>query len=94
MAILIKGNTIIHGQPIRVYDNGGRTYDRYTVVYIAKPERQARLFASVGMSKNPFHPQGFGQHCTAMPGKHLGRRILFSALPDDCQKLVNQDLAA
>jgi hypothetical protein len=92
MSIVIKGNSIVKGQPIRVYDNGGKTYDRYTVVYMAEPERQAKLFASIGMSEYPFHPQGFGQHGTAMPGKHLGRRILFTALPEDCQRLVNRDL--
>ena len=92
MAIMIRGNSIVQGQPIRCYDNGGKTFDRYTVLYMAEPERQAGLFASVGMSTNPFHPQGFGQHCTAMPGKHLGKRILFSALPDDCQKLVRLGL--
>ena len=92
MSIVIKGNSIIEGQPIRCYDNGGKTCDRYTVVYMAEPERQPNTFAALGMSAAPFHPQGFGQHCTAMPGKHLGRRILFSALPDDCQKLVIRDL--
>ena len=94
MSIAIKGNSIIKGQPIRCYDNGGKTFDRYTVVYMAEPERGHNTFAAVGMSADPFWPQGFGQHCTAMPGKHLGRRILFSALPDDCQKLVTRDLTS
>jgi hypothetical protein len=46
----------------------------------------------VGMSSNPFHPQGFGQHCSAMPGKHLGKRVPLASLPPDCQALVGQDL--
>ena len=94
MAIVIKGNSIVNGKPIRVYDNGGKTIDRYTVVYMSEGEHLANTFEAVGMSENPFHPQGFGQHCTAMPGKHLGKRIMFSSLPDDCQRLVNRDLAA
>jgi hypothetical protein len=79
---------------IRCYDNGGKTFDRYTVIYMDEPEPNAgrNLFASVGMSENPFHPQGFGQHCAAMPGKHLGKRISFYQLPDKCRKLVMQDL--
>lgn len=77
---------------IRIYDNGGKTFDRYTVVYMDYPERQHNTFAAVGMNSEPFHPQGFGQHCTAMPGRHLGKRISFEELPKDCQKLVLQDL--
>ena len=78
---------------IRCYDNGGETFDRYTVVYIDFPERRPNTFESVGMSANPFHPQGFGQHSAAMPGKHLGKRIAFASLPDDCRKLVLRDLS-
>jgi hypothetical protein len=76
---------------IKIYDNGGKTADRYTVVYMTERERDG-TYAAVGMSEQPFHPQGFGQHCTAMPGPHLGKRIPFAALPLDCQRLVRQDL--
>ena len=79
---------------IRIYDNGGKSFDRYTVVFMDQPERAANTFAALGMSERPFHPQGFGQHCSAMPGRHLGRRIAFEQLPADCQKLVKQDLEA
>jgi hypothetical protein len=79
-------------EKILCYDNGGKTADRYTVVYISEPERQPGTFAAVGMSASPFHPQGFGQHCAAIPGKHLGKRIKFDELPEDCQKLVIRDL--
>lgn len=78
---------------IRCYDNGGATCDRYTVVYMDWPERQPGIYAAVAMNAEPFHPQGFGQHTTAMPGKHLGRCIAFKDLPEDCRKLVMQDLA-
>ena len=89
----------IKGSRIACYDNGGKTMDRYTVVYLNEmegrpdlPLHRGNLFAAVGMNEVPFHPQGFGQHCTAMPGPHLGKRIRFSALPEDCRKLVMQDL--
>jgi hypothetical protein len=78
---------------IRCYDNAGKTADRYTVVYMAIPERTPNTFLSVGMSAEPFHPQGIGQHGAAMPGRHLGKRIRFEDLPADCQKVVMQDLA-
>lgn len=76
---------------VKVYDNGGKTYDRYTAVYLDHPESSG-LYGARGMSKHPFHPQGFGMHCSAAPGKHLGKRIKFEELPADCQKLVLQDL--
>ena len=76
---------------IRIYDNDGKTADRYTVVYMDHPTR-AGLYECVGMDEKPFHPQGFGQHSEAMPGLHLGRRIKLTDLPKDCQKLVLRDL--
>ena len=42
-----------------IYDNGGETFDRFTVYY-NEPENNS-LWAGRGMSSNPFHPQGFGQ---------------------------------
>lgn len=77
---------------IRIYDNGGKTIDRYTVVFMDEPEHQPDTFACLAMNERPFHPQGFGQHSTAMPGRHLGKRIAFEQLPEDCQKLVRRDL--
>lgn len=78
---------------IEIYDAGDDVYDRYTVVYLNEPERKKDMFECVGMSEHPFHPQGFGQHSTAMRGSHLGKVISFDQLPPDCQKLVRRDLA-
>jgi hypothetical protein len=77
---------------LRIYDNGGKTADRYSVLFMDQPEAQPGTFACLGMSEHPCHPQGFGQHCSAMPGPHLGRRIKFSQLPEDCRKLVLEEL--
>lgn len=82
----------IETMDVRIYDNGGKTADRYTAVYMDEPERQKGLYACVGMDDRPFSPQGFGQHGVAMPGAHLGKRIDFADLPKDCQRLVRQDL--
>ena len=54
-------------RPVRIacYDNGGKTADRYTVVYLEtafEARRGGTYYECVGMSENPFHPQGFGQH--------------------------------
>ena len=65
--------------------------DRYTVVYMEQPENGHNMFACVGMNDSPFHPQGIGQHSACMIGRHLGKRIPFETLPEDCQKLVKMD---
>lgn len=78
-------------QGIEVYDNGGATFDRYTVVFKNSPEGNG-LYASLGMSERPGHPQGFGQHSTAEPGSHLGRRIQLAELPEECRNLVIREL--
>ena len=81
-------------EAIRIYDNQGATFDRFTVVFMHRPERTPGLYAALGMSERPFHPQGFGQHCTAAPGAHLGKRMKLEQLPDECQKLVKRELEA
>lgn len=42
---------------IRCYDNGGRTVDRYTIVFTGR-NGGFTLYCS----ENPDHPQGVGQH--------------------------------
>jgi hypothetical protein len=87
---------------LAVYDNGGRTADRYTVVYT--PERTVTrgyptrdVFPYVHMSSDPFWPQGVCQHGELgfRPTAEWGREkvIAFEELPPDCQRAVRQDLA-
>lgn len=93
---------------VRIYDAPG-TADRYTVVFTNKAMTNGRdrWFMYLGMSADPFSPQGIGQHGeskwqpldvsnTGWPpaiGRkcHLGTRIPFDALPEDCKRLVAQD---
>lgn len=81
---------------IRAYDDGGKTLDRYTVVYLEtafiQPTTGRKVYEFVGMSEDPFHPQGFGQHGECETGRHLGKRIRFADLPPACQRLVLSDL--
>ena len=82
-----------YGTVLRCYDNGGKTFDRYTVVppRWAKEERERDAdFNSFGASEHPFHPQGFGQHGSAMAGPHLGKRVKWTDLPPDVQTLARQ----
>lgn len=78
-----------------IYDNDGKTADRFTVVYDSFEGYQTngkKLWYCVSMDGSPFHPQGIGMHCTTLLGRHLGKKITFEQLPIDCQKLVFQDL--
>ena len=86
---------------IRCYDNGGETADRYTVVFTRtghKRGMRGRCFY-LGMNAEPFHPQGIGQHGEAegmidRPSYgHLGKRIAFEALPEECKRCVRQTYA-
>lgn len=83
---------VSHSADVRIYDNGGKTADRFTSVYMDSPERQPGMYECIGMSENPFHPQGFGMHSSAMPGAHLGKRIRFDDLPDACKRLLCRDI--
>jgi len=82
---------------IRIYDDGGKTLDRYTVVFTGNYKGRDRICYYLGMSEYPFHPQGFGQHGWSReiidyPSyKQLGKKIAFDKLPEQCQKLVIQD---
>lgn len=77
-----------------------RTWDRYTVFYVEPVTDDGNRFCYVGMSANPFHPQGFGQHgelerYQMTQYRYANRRhaCKWSDLPADCKKLVRQDLA-
>ena len=66
-----------------IWDNGGKTMDRYTVVF-RKPAYHLGLLGahdSLGLSEYPSDPQGFSQMGTAVEGDHLGKRISFYDLP-------------
>lgn len=58
------------------------------------PEQQRGLFLSLGMSEGPTHPQGFGQHTTAMRGSHLGLRVPFETLPKRYRRWIGVNLGA
>jgi hypothetical protein len=93
-------NLLPEGKPryIRCYDNNGKSFDQYTVVFTGRyTNKTNNEFLYVGMSKNPYHPQGFGQHgysdcpIDRPTYSHLGKKIKFDDLPGNCQKLVLSD---
>jgi len=92
---------------VRIYDDGGESCDRYTVVFTGRyTHKTGGYHFFLGMSGAPYHPQGFCQHgesrgaCDTnewgfapMVGRkgHLGRRVEWSHLPEDCQRAAMED---
>ena len=81
---------------VRCYDNGGASADRYTVVFTGRYRERTAEFMYLSLSERPTHPQGFGQHgfnrlqIDRPRSGHLGRRIKFEQLPDECQACVRR----
>lgn len=82
-----------YGTVLRVFDNGGKTCDRYTVFpprWAGADWRDRHYWVCIAASEHPFRPQGFGQHCSGTPGPHIGRRIKWADLPADVQRFARQ----
>ena len=98
-AIARKNALLPNGVPryIRCYENGGKTPDRYTVVFTGNYRHNTgQSFWYVGMSGNPFHPLGVGQHgehhkqIDRPRYGHLGKKIKWESLTPECQQCVLQ----
>ena len=89
-------NTIQHTSrgrlSCRIYDNGGRSADRYTACFkMSRTSYGHNYYPYVAFDENPFDPQGFGQYGdnpTPIDGPHLGKRIGFEKLPEKAQKYI------
>ena len=84
---------------IAIYDNGGRTTDRYTVVYEPENRLGIDIFSWTYMSADPFYPQGVCIHDSGTLRPYSGwgtgsrdKVITFEDLPGSCQRAVRQDL--
>ena len=85
---------------VRVYDNGGKTLDRYTVVFMDQPSASVNCWKfttmvwwdCIGMSHDISTPQGFYQHSECRLGKHLGKRIMFVELPEAHRNRIVEEL--
>lgn len=88
------GNSLPSGDwaTVRVYDNSGKTRDRYTVVFIDRPTIEVNTWECVAMSHDITSPQGFYQHSVCKLGRHLGKRIPFAELPSEHRKRIIQEL--
>jgi hypothetical protein len=79
---------------IRVYDNRGKSVDRYTLVIPSLNTPRTNEY--FGFNEAPFHPQGFGQYCGEYPYarsyKHLGKLIPIESLPEQARQYVKQNI--
>lgn len=80
---------------LAVYDNGGKSTDRYTALYGAplwEPSMGTTVPARF-MSEHPSHPQGigiFGEH-PAWDRSVLGKKVRFADLPPDVRRCIESD---
>ena len=78
---------VIKFPKIRCYDNGEKIIDRYTIVLLKEIMccpvcGQIEGYECIAMSKNPNSPQGYCQIGSCKLGKHLGKQVEFSELPE------------
>lgn len=80
----------------RIFDNGGRTFDRYTIAFKSYRSSDGRLYYPyIASSDHPYGPLGFGQHGESkefLTGKHLGERVSFDFVPGDVQKFILENI--
>jgi len=78
-------------QIYKIYDNGGKTWDRYTI--LTEPYHFGKSCEALGLSDNPESPQGFSQWGDAYEGDHLGKEIRLEKLPKNIQNHILQRLS-
>lgn len=84
---------------LAIFDNGGKSFDRYTVFYRAAWEYNHEWYVGYrGMSEHPSDPQGFGIYgeMTRWDMSDYRRRVYhqsckWSDLPEDVQRVVRAD---
>lgn len=84
-----KKSEKLYGTVLRLFDNGGKTADRYTI-YPPRWDKKYKLdgkFLVYYCSENPYSPQGVGMSGEAVFVK-LGKRISWQQLPSKVKKLA------
>jgi len=90
----VIGREVTEGKmpKVHVYDNGGKTLDRYTIVPQGKGWEYDRAGTQVHMLGVGSDPRGYSQWTGGVEGKHLGKKIKFSNLPKNVQQHVKMRL--
>ena len=86
----MRGCEMIAGYRCAIYDNGGKTIDRYTVCLVDCPENigcvEALFLSELDGTLTDY--LGVSMFDSAKMGKHLGRRIAFKCLSPYLQKHI------
>jgi hypothetical protein len=87
---------------LAIYDNGGASFDRYTVFYrepVAGTSFGDMWLSYRAMSEHPFSPQGFGiageiraHELAAYRARVYRHSASWTSLPDDVKRAVRADL--
>jgi hypothetical protein len=72
----------------KIYDNGGKTIDRYTI--LTEPYYFGKSCMALGVDS--VGGRGFSQWGEAFDGPHLGKEITFEDLPEETQAHVIERL--
>ena len=86
---------------LALYDNGGKTFDRFTVFYADPvPGPGGPRIGGLGMSTDPFHPQGLGcsfeyeaHEVAAYRYRASHDAVKWSDLPPRVKECIRADLA-
>lgn len=70
-----------------IWDNGGKTIDRYTIVFMTR-EKYNQYQPTLSFSKHPEHAIGFSMWGQGVGGPHLGRQIEWTDLDIDLREHV------
>lgn len=75
---------------LAIYDNGGETLDRYTVIVDLKVDSQSKLHECLGLNEggDGFSQWSHAHYSKGTNNKHLGKRIRFEDLSEATQKHV------
>lgn len=75
---------------IGIYDNGGKTVDRYTIVLDEMSTPQFNDMLGIGDSPSIYSQFTSGQFDTKNPSgnRHLGKRVRFEELTEELQKHI------
>ena len=74
-------------QIYKIFDNGGKTADRYTL--LTEPFHFGKSCDAFGFSEDAGNPQGFNQYVGAVyEGADLGEEINFDSLPDEVKNAM------
>lgn len=78
---------------VKVYDNGGKTADRYTVI-ISRQAMGRTVYDIYNMSADPLDPQGVNMYDFTARSLHelpyMGLRMKVQALPEDVIRAIEE----